>query len=399
MSSNKYREQFSRNAGKPADFDSLFKFRDDKIIAKRHIRMNSNKNRNAFMISSAAVLLAGIVFGLTYLNTSGLTTEGITELADMPETEISDNVGMANASLTDALDPFSFIKTAVSANVITYNTFHDDFFVGAADIVIDGRIVSKSVSEQDGTEMIVYEVFPVQYFYDQGIPFSKEQDKGTITVYSSQTQGALELCIGNEYIIPCDSDNLILDTGHSFCPILTDLGWVMNKAAAEAFGTGLLMNNDIPDILGESEYYIESDTKLFREKVLDYFKNSSRKYFYSPIKDEYTPETDYISSYLSVDPTETFEKAEFIVNGKEFVRNPTISGKSISQDLNIYGDVIDTFYMNNGYLALQYRELDENYNVVRYILSVTDEYGYPIEIIDDGSDNAFIGTTVEIMTE
>ena len=38
---NKYAEQFDRNAGEPADFDSLFRFEKGELIAKKRIKMHS----------------------------------------------------------------------------------------------------------------------------------------------------------------------------------------------------------------------------------------------------------------------------------------------------------------------------------------------------------------------
>ena len=39
---NKYAEQFDRNAGEPADFDSLFRFEKGELIAKKRIKMHGS---------------------------------------------------------------------------------------------------------------------------------------------------------------------------------------------------------------------------------------------------------------------------------------------------------------------------------------------------------------------
>ena len=44
---NKYAEQFDRNAGEPADFDSLFRFEKGELITKKRIKMHSSRRKKA----------------------------------------------------------------------------------------------------------------------------------------------------------------------------------------------------------------------------------------------------------------------------------------------------------------------------------------------------------------
>ena len=78
---NKYAEQFDRNAGEPADFDSLFRFEKGELITKKRIKMRSSRRRIAAMTITAAAVTAAAVFGLSYLNSSGTSDISIAELA------------------------------------------------------------------------------------------------------------------------------------------------------------------------------------------------------------------------------------------------------------------------------------------------------------------------------
>ena len=78
---NKYAEQFDRNAGEPADFDSLFRFEKGELITKKRIKMRSSRRRIAAMTITAAAVTAAAFFGLSYLNSSGTSDISIAELA------------------------------------------------------------------------------------------------------------------------------------------------------------------------------------------------------------------------------------------------------------------------------------------------------------------------------
>ena len=163
---NKYSEQFDRNAGKPADFDSLFRFEGEELIAKKKIRMKSSKKRIAAMTVSAAAVAGAAFIGLSYISSAGLSSQesGICELAEMSAETSSLSLSTGNEANTE----YSLSELISQSEYYSpYMNTEDDYPSGEyslenADIILRCRVVAKEHSDVLQTS---YEICPLEYYF------------------------------------------------------------------------------------------------------------------------------------------------------------------------------------------------------------------------------------------
>lgn len=420
MSGNKkYIDEFNKNAGTPADFDSLFTFKEDRLIAKRRIRMKKNKGKLAFMVSSAAVIVAGAVFGLTYLDSRGIANEGgINEVPDviMAGDSPTDEIGeRADISISDIYQGFDYALSKGNDGI--YENASDTMkTLESANAFVDGRIVSKYLrDEADGTQKIIYKIYPLQYFYEQSFSFEKNSDNdGCIIVESDHelTSPFSELMIGSEYVIPLaiegDDDERVyklLDPSDMQIK-LTEYGWIMNSEYAEIFNADVPVNNDV-FINSPKAYYAYSDIQDFNTEMMNYFKESSKKYFYSSNK-ESTPEAEYFIHELFDDDSGKLRFEGYGDDGYTVLLNSdeemisVMNGEVIYSGRSLHDDNLCVVAMDNKMTAVIYwaqeaQALTETtvtatdsgvFGGSKAFFRVFDDHGYPVKLrVETSSDS------------
>ena len=165
---NKYAEQFDRNAGEPADFDSLFRFEKGELITKKRIKMRSSRRRIAAMTITAAAVTAAAVFGLSYLNSSGTSDISIAELAEMSETTASLDEFLESSSehlLSEFIKPTDICFHAA----VTADASQQDISLDEADIILRCRVITKNYLPESDTGRIEYELSPIEYYYADNV--------------------------------------------------------------------------------------------------------------------------------------------------------------------------------------------------------------------------------------
>lgn len=425
MSGNKkYIDEFNKNAGTPADFDSLFTFKKDQLIAKRRIRMKKNNGKLAFMVSSAAVIIAGAVFGLTYLDSRGITPDGdIDDLSDVivaGDCPTDETEGQADIRLSDIYLRYDY---ALSANKVNSSEYANDTMksLESANAVVDGRVVSKYLrDEDDGTQKIIYIIYPLQYFYEQSFSFEKNSDNdGCIIVESDYelTSSFSELMTGSEYVIPLaiegdGNDRIYKLLAPSDMQIrLTEYGWIMNSEYAEIFNADVPVNNDV-FINSPKKYFAYSDIQDFRTEIMSYFEKSSKKYYFSS-KKESIPEAEYHIPELFDDDSGKLRFEGYGDDGYTVLLKSdeemisVMNGEVIYSGKSIYDDNLCVVAMDNEMTAVIYWA-EESHALIETTVTGTDtgvfggskaffrvfdDHGYPVKLqvgISSDSDTASV---------
>lgn len=309
---NKYSRQFDRNAGSPADFDSLFRFEGEELIAKKKIRMRSSKKRIAAMTASAAVIAGAAFIGLSYISSSGLDSEeyGICELAEMSSETSPLSLNTGNEANTEY-----YLSELISQSEYyspSMNTEDDypsgEYSLENADIILRCRVVSKEYSDVFQTS---YEICPIEYYFTYNTNDATEIDpyvlseKISVSIATNVSEfnhisefdsiftlkggdtlngGFNELQTGYEYIIPLniytsgDESTVIWDS--SAIPVKkTSVGWLFDESYCELSESAHSVANDMQDICAHAFYLESSDEKLF-EKINAVLDSSDKKYYH-----------------------------------------------------------------------------------------------------------------------
>ncbi len=281
---NKYAEQFDRNAGEPADFDSLFRFEKGELISKKRIKMHSSRRRIAAMTITAAAVTAAAFFGLSYLNSSGTSDISIAELAEMSETTASLDKFLESGSehlLSEFIKPTDICFHAA----VTADASQQDISLDEADIILRCRVITKNYLPENDTGRIEYELSPIEYYYADNVsPNSTFTDIMYVSSDPAADGELGEMQIGDEYIIMLnvsdEYENVQISLSENTAPIRrTAEGWLIDSRCAELCENAVPVVNDIESESGRTIFLEPSDDAM-NEKVQYALDKSTRKYYH-----------------------------------------------------------------------------------------------------------------------
>ncbi len=272
---NRYIEQFEKNAGKPSDFDSLFAFEDNELIAKKRIRVRKKNGKYAAMAVSAAALVLVSAIALTTLDRMGSGESGISELSTgdsiTPRTASQTTDPLALSNLIDTrfeytLSDDNYIYSAESSEKITDLT--KSTYLNS-DIILKGYVFKK---EYDSG--ITYTVYPHSYYYRHEISDNCNIVTGEPIEIISTAWDYLgsyaELQTGNEYIIPVnisENENGTLDYSYSdqscFAIRKTEQGWMLPESFEQLAYGAETVTNDITNYFDYGNLCVVKDTYEF----------------------------------------------------------------------------------------------------------------------------------------
>lgn len=361
MSGNKqYREQFDSNAGKPADFESLFSFSGEEIVAKRRIRMYSKKNRLAAMTSAAAVIAVVSAASLTLLHTSGLNDGGgIAEMNAVTETELSSSAYARNAAeseftLSSLISRFDYTCGVYQSNdSITPFTGMDSFL--NSDIITHARVTSKTY---DG-EAIIYTLMLLESY---NLDTVDTLPPDSLTVKSSLLPAEYSLCelqTGSEYILPLDYNPDDAEAPYSLTspmsvPIRkTDRGWLIDASYSDFTQGAHSVVNDMTD----EGYYgigfvLDPSDESMKLKLRDFAEISENKYYHREFSNDINTTAWIYDLFNYENESLRFENVKYLINDdgtedkttllleneKYFELSPAISGTVIFAGESLTGE-------------------------------------------------------------
>lgn len=391
MSRNKkYIEQFDRNAGKPADFDSLFRFEKNELIAKRKIKMTNNRSRFAVMCSAAAVIGIAVFAAMAYINTKGIESDSVMSKSTgnvSPElTEyIEENSPVQKLSeLTDGFEYDIMGDSTLAAEILTNNIS----VIEEDDVTVDWQWILRFnvVSKEYDSSEIKYTLKPLEAYADDSFMLDMEASiDGTLTVSVPIYPTERELQIGREYIMPLfvhtHNDDSVLHTDHltDFFAERIDNGWLIydgGRYSSSLFdileADTLTVDNDTGAV---GKYYLEPSDDVMNEKLISYVNTSNYAYHYQ--------DNDAAISQTVLDDTMPM----VLVNEQDFSFAPNISGTVIFAGETVNGELCGAIDLEN------YSESDELPYCKTVIISGLNElYLSTGDIIGDLGNETIIGT-------
>lgn len=391
MSRNKkYIEQFDRNAGKPADFDSLFRFEKNELIAKRKIKMTNNRSRFAVMCSAAAVIGIAVFAAMAYINTKGIEADSVMSKSTgnvSPElTEyIEENSSVQKLSeLTDGFEYDIMGDSTLASEILTNNigVIEED------DVTVDWQWILRFnvVSKVYDSSEIKYTIKPLEAYADDSFMLDMEASiDGTLVVSVPIYPTERELQIGREYIMPLfvhtHNDDSVLHTDHltDFFAERIDNGWLIydgGRYSSSLFdileADTLTVDNDTGAV---GKYYLEPSDDVMNEKLISYVNTSNFAYHYQ--------DNDADISQTVLDDTMPM----VLVNEQDFSFAPNISGTVIFAGETVNGELCAAIDLEN------YSESDELPYCKTVIISGLNElYLSTGDIIGDLGNETIIGT-------
>lgn len=391
MSRNKkYIEQFDRNAGKPADFDSLFRFEKNELIAKRKIKMTNNRSRFAVMCSAAAVIGIAVFAAMAYINTKGIESDSVMSKSTgnvSPElTEYIEGNSPAQklSELTDRFEYNISGDSTLAAEILTNNigVIEED------DVTVDWQWILRLnvVSKEYDSSEIKYTIKPLEAYADDSFMLDMEASiDGTLVVSVPIYPTERELQIGREYIMPLfvhthnDDDGLHTDYLTDFFAERTDNGWLIydgGRYRSSLFdileADTLTVDNDTGAV---GKYYLEPSDDVMNEKLISYVNTSNYAYHYQ--------DNDAAISQTVLDDTIPM----VLVNEQDFSFAPNISGTVIFAGETVNGELCAAIDLEN------YSESDElPYCKTVIISGLSKLYLSTGDIIGDLGNETIIGT-------
>ena len=391
MSRNKkYIEQFDRSAGKPADFDSLFRFEKNELIAKRKIKMTNNRSRFAVMCSAAAVIGIAVFAAMAYINTKGIEANSVMSKSTgnvSPElTEyIEENSSVQKLSeLTDRFEYNISGDSTLAAEILTNNigVIEED------DVTVDWQWILRLnvVSKEYDSSEIKYTIKPLEAYADDSFMLDMEASiDGTLTVSVPIYPTERELQIDREYIMPLfvhtHNDDNIHHTDHltDFFAERTDNGWLIYDGGRYRSSLFDILEADTLTVDNDTEsvgkYYLEPSDDVMNEKLISYVNTSNFAYHYQ--------DNDADISQTVLDDTMPM----VLVNEQDFSFAPNISGTVIFAGETVNGELCAAIDLEN------YSESDELPYCKTVIISGLNElYLSTGDIIGDLGNETIIGT-------
>lgn len=391
MSRNKkYIEQFDRSAGKPADFDSLFRFEKNELIAKRKIKMTNNRSRFAVMCSAAAVIGIAVFAAMAYINTKGIESDSVMSKSTgnvSPElTEYIEEISPVQ-KLSELSDGFEYDITGdstLAAEILTNNIG----VIEEYDVTVDWQWILRFnvVSKEYGSSEIKYTIKPLEAYADDSFMLDMEASiDGTLTVSVPIYPTERELQIGREYIMPLfvhtHNDDNIHHTDHltDFFAERTDNGWLIYDGGRYRSSLFDILEADTLTVDNDTEsvgkYYLEPSDDVMNEKLISYVNTSNYAYHYQ--------DNDAAISQTVLDDTMPM----VLVNEQDFSFAPNISGTVIFAGETVNGELCAAIDLEN------YSESDELPYCKTVIISGLNElYLSTGDIIGDLGNETIIGT-------
>ena len=378
MSRNKkYIEQFDRSAGKPADFDSLFKFEKNELIAKRKIKMTNNRSRFAVMCSAAAVIGIAVFAAMAYINTKGIEADSVmSKSTGNVSPELTEYIGENSPAqkLSELTDRFEYNisgDSTLAAEILTNNIS----VIEEDDVTVDWQWILRLnvVSKEYDSSEIKYTIKPLEAYADDSFMLDMEASiDGTLVVSVPIYPTERELQIGREYIMPLfvhtHNGDSVLHTDYltDFFAEKTDNGWLIydgGRYRSSLFdileADTLTVDNDTGAV---GKYYLEPSDDVMNEKLISYVNTSNYAYHYQ--------DNDTAVSQISLSdimPNAEFEKVRYGVtasgetdktllifdNEQYFSFMPNISGTVIFAGETVNGEFCAAVELTN------YGEFDE----------------------------------------
>lgn len=284
----KYTQQFDANAGSPADFDSLFRFENGELIAKKRIKMRSSRRRIAAMALSAAAVTAAAYFGLSYLSSSGISDSGIAELAEISETTsaLEEHLESSHEYLLSELIKPTDIYAPLGIAAAD-DTSSAEYLLEDADIILRCRIITKEyLTESTDSDFIRYEAAAIEYYYADGITSDGSSvtfPNDSLYVTAPAAESSLsEMQVGDEYIIllSASEENGDVQCRQSAMPIRrTAEGWLIDTGYTELCENTYPVASDIEDPSGRT-FCLELSDDAMQEKVMSALDNSSLRFYH-----------------------------------------------------------------------------------------------------------------------
>jgi len=404
MSRNKkYIEQFDRRAGKPADFDSLFRFEKNELIAKRKIKMTNNRSRFAVMCSAAAVIGIAVFAALAYINTKGIESESVMSKSTgnvSPElTEYIEENSPA-PKLSELTDRFEYDITGdstLAAVTLTNNigVIEEDDVAVDWQWILRFNVVSKVYDSFD----IKYTIKPLEAYADDSFMLDMEDSTdGTLVVSMPIYPTERELRIGREYIMPLfvhtHNDDNVHHTDHltDFFAERTDNGWLIYDGGRYRSGLFDILEADTLAVDNDTgavgEYYLEISDEAMNEKLISYVNTSNYAYHY-----QYNDIAVSQTALSDIMPNAEFEKVRYDVtasgetdktllildNEQYFSFVPNISGNVIFAGVTVNGELCAAVELAN------YDESDAPYCKTILISGLNELYVSTGDTLDKGS--------------
>ncbi|WP_455528639.1 hypothetical protein [Huintestinicola sp.] len=402
MSRNKkYIEQFDRSAGKPADFDSLFRFEKNELIAKRKIKMTNNRSRFAVMCSAAAVIGIAVFAAMAYINTKGIESDSVMSKSTgnvSPElTEyIEENSPVQKLSeLTDGFEYNITGDSTLASEILTNNigVIEED------DVTVDWQWILRFnvVSKVYDSSEIKYTIKPLEAYADDSFMLDMEASiDGTLVVSVPIYPTERELQIGREYIMPLfvhthnvhtHNDDNIHHTDHltDFFAERTDNGWLIYDGGRYRSSLFDILEADTLTVDNDTgaggKYYLEPSDEAMNEKLISYVNTSNYSYHYQ--------DSDTAVSQISLSdimPNAEFEKVRYGVTASGETDKTLLifdNEQYFSFMPNISGTVIFAGEIVNGELctAVEFANYSES-----------DDVSYCKTILISGLNELFVST-------
>lgn len=234
--SKRYKDDFDRHAGTPAEFDSLFVFENGELRAKKRIRKAPGGRHTLFGLVTAAAVMIAAGAALSAVSRGGMPTVG--ELSPGDDTKVTAAVSATTAvSVADGADvivatepdvvisydneialmsdeiealrvfdrfDYSVIPSFSTAAVRSAAVDSMDADVmSASDMILTGTVRDKRYDE--GTGEIIYEVFAAELYSQADVTPLLSEQGNIMNVHCTFGAGIGvydELQIGSEYIMP-----------------------------------------------------------------------------------------------------------------------------------------------------------------------------------------------------
>lgn len=400
---NDYKEQFDRNAGRPSDFDSLFYFDNNELIAKRRIRVKSMKRRIAAMCSAAAVIGIAAFAGLAYVDSQGIASGTITSrtTGDIAEAGAG---ALQSYTLSSLCGRFDYTVSGIDN--IALNEGNSEYSEASSEgqfSVIRFNVSDKSYNSPMNTVDYSIRLIEVYSVENNSEVLSTTDD--TVSFSVAMDFNAEELQIGEEYIMAFNgfssellTDNISSDfelrlTADSTTEFArkTDNGWLIyrnshNSKLFDALCADTLRVND--DYNHSEHYFLEASYEKMIEKLKAFLETEGTAYYHY----EYV-ETPQLSKKMSdILPDAEFEKVRYLENQLGEADRTTVildNEQYFSVNPHISAEVIYSGLSRNGELCTALRI---NYNMADDEKFLQDSYPSVILMSGLSSLNTVTGT-------
>lgn len=326
MSRNrKYIEQFDRNAGKPSDFDSLFRFEKGELIAKRKIRVKSTRSRIAAMCSAAAVIGIAAFAALAYINTKGISSDSVmSKCTGDVSTELTEYIEENSSStmLTSFIDCFEYEVTGdLSGNEeLLWNYSSDDNSQNAYSTDWQAVMRFKVISKHYTNGKIIYCIKPLENYAEEEFSQTVNSfESGTVTFYVL-AYDLRELQTGKEYIMPfmaydlTGNDIIFYADNTGFFAEKTDKGWLIYNCGiynSELFEAMEADTEEVFDnINGTGSYHLEPSDEKLGEKITAFLESREEVYYHTKFSSTVSQQVEL----KNILPNAEFEKVRYAVN-------------------------------------------------------------------------------------